>query len=94
MSFARAASLQEKKSAVFSCGLRLRKRAAKKGCLPKRSGGMFFYETFACIFTGVDGLFDELGDAGQKNCGCRGLLGSAYIPKKGGGAGRGTCFVL
>lgn len=41
MSFARAASLREKKSAVFSRGLRLKERAAKKAACQKEAEGCF-----------------------------------------------------
>ncbi|WP_268532609.1 hypothetical protein [Bacillus vallismortis] len=41
MSFARAASLREKKSAVFSRGLLLRKRAAKRLPAKKKRRDVF-----------------------------------------------------
>lgn len=50
-------------SAAFSVKAE-RKTGLRTSCLSKRSGGMICNETFASIFTGVDGLSDELDGAG------------------------------
>lgn len=81
MSFARAASLREKKSAVFSCGLRLRKRAAKRLPAKKKRRDVFLWNVCLYLY-GCGWSFWWTGWRRTENCGCRGLFGSAYIPRK------------